>query len=312
MTLGAYGGAAEQEVVVNAQCSASTRPVVSVSSCAAFSTGSVASAVDDAGQEEELELLVARPLATDVAEPLTPTISKVDLVRNGELPEAWARAARRTAGVRVLSVRGRPGSPWADSPAPIVAFGWRDCQPVLREILARAREYRARAVVIGHPEWQEQAAILRQGGWVLPEPPCLDELLSWLVSTGGSPDGSAPQEDRALAAPILRVNATLRYVVVDGQEVPLQPRELALLELLGRGGAPCASTQALSQALLAAAGARQRRLLAQHLHSLRRKLGRLGTHIEFTRVGGYRTWLRVRWLHIAPPAGGADRSERDP
>jgi DNA-binding response OmpR family regulator len=127
-----------------------------------------------------------------------------------------------------------------------------------------------------------------------------------LQTPGAEPRLTTNDTVAFISAPALRVHATLRYVVIDGQETPLQPRELALLDLLSRGGAPCLGTSALSQALLGGSSARERRLLAQHLHSLRRKLGRFGAHIEFTRAEGYRTWLRLQWLHITPPSGDAE------
>jgi DNA-binding winged helix-turn-helix (wHTH) protein len=230
------------------------------------------------------------------------TTNTVDVIRHQELPEAWVLATRRIAGVRVLEMPCRPSATWADRPAPIWAFGWHDCQHVFGDILSQARQHGARAVAIGHPEWREQGAILRDGGWVLPEPPRLEELLSWLVSTAASPAESTHATPSALPAPTLRVHATLRYVLVDDQRVPLQPRELSLLELLSRGDVSCLTTAALSLALLGGAGAKQRRVLAQHLHSLRQKLGRFGAHIEFTKNRGYRTWLDLKWLEIAPTA----------
>jgi DNA-binding winged helix-turn-helix (wHTH) protein len=235
------------------------------------------------------------------------TTNTVDVIRHQELPEAWLLATGRIAGVRVLPMPSRPNTHWADRPAPIWAFGWRDCQHVFCDILSQARQHGARAVAIGHPEWREQGVILREGGWVLPEPPRLEELLRWLVSTAAGPAASTNATPSALPAPTLRIHATLRYALVDDQQVPLQPRELSLLKLLSRGDSCCLTTADLSHALLGDAGAKQRRILAQHLHSLRQKLGRFGAHIEFTKDRGYRTWLDLKWLEIAPTASKSER-----
>jgi DNA-binding response OmpR family regulator len=169
----------------------------------------------------------------------------------------------------------------------------RDCSGLVEELCRSAEKSGARQILLGAPRWEEQARALAAGAWVLPEPEDPLAFLRWLCAY---PEGFSRD---SVNAPTLTVNAALRSAFVAGSKVPLQPRESALLLLLREAGRQGMKPDTLCQRLFGEALPRHRRLLSQHIHQLRSKLGSLGEYITFDREAGYCCMLRVRLLDVS-------------
>jgi len=119
-----------------------------------------------------------------------------------------------------------------------------------------------------------------------------------LIEKEPAPLGTPAGPQDLHIAPSALVHRDLRYVDLASERIPLSPRELRLLELLGQQTSAWCSSEGLSQALLGGATPQKRRLLFQHMHQLRRKLGTAGDFLQSSKHLGYRCLLRVRFVDL--------------
>ena len=218
--------------------------------------------------------------------------SAVAFFTRGQLPSGWQFAAALSLCEAIRLPEDARASPTLPNSCGFWIARHADCPALIGQLFPNARKSGAKLIVFGEMRWEEQARALEGGAWVLPEPEDPLAFLRWLRAYS---DDRGPQ----LAAPTLTLNATLRTALVDGIKVPLQPREAALLLLLREGGSDGVTPNDLCQRLFADALPRHRRLLSQHMHSLRAKLGPLAEYITFSRESGYRCMLRVRLVDVS-------------
>lgn len=209
-----------------------------------------------------------------------------------ELPSGW-RSAALVAPFEAVQLR--DAASWKAVPSSCRFWIARhpDCVHLVEALCEKAVEVATKLIFLGTMGWEEQARALEAGAWVLPEPEDPLAFLRWLSAY------AEPRERNSIDAPALTVNAALRTAFVAGSKVPLQPRESALLLLLREVGRDGIQPDDLCQRLFGEALPRHRRLLLQHVHRLRAKLGPLGEYITFSRDAGYRCMLRVRLLDVS-------------
>lgn len=146
------------------------------------------------------------------------------------------------------------------------------------------------------PSWEQQIAWGMQGGILVRQPDEPERFLRaarpWLKA--------APRTAAAAETPEIRVHRGLRSLHLEGTQYPLQPRELELIELLAQRDREWLQTGELCRDLFGEYSPQKRRLLWQHMHNLRKKLGRWGGFVQFSRGLGYRCAVPIRLLEGPP------------
>ena len=135
--------------------------------------------------------------------------------------------------------------------------------------------------------WELHVEMQQRGCLVVPEPPSPEDFLTWLTTSTGL--RLAPEEPAECV-----LNVDLRTLSVGHEIVQLQPRETQLLRVLQQNTERWLSSEELCALFLGCHARTMRKLLWQHLHSLRGKLGRLGVRISYHKGRGYRSFLRVK------------------